>query len=47
LLILGSLQKQKSVYPAKYVVFKIKKPILAISPQGSVVENLLKETDVE
>lgn len=46
LLILGSLQKQKSVYPGKvFEYLKIEKPILAISPQGSVVENLLKETE--
>lgn len=46
LLTLGSREKTKSVFPGKvFEYLRCKKPILALSPKDSVVENLLKETD--
>ncbi|MEA4825939.1 MAG: glycosyltransferase [Clostridium sp.] len=46
LLIVGSGEKNKSVYTGKvFEYLRMGKPILALSPKGSVVENLLKETN--
>lgn len=45
LLIVGKEDKVKSIFPGKiFEYIRMKKPILAISPKGGVVEKLLKET---
>lgn len=45
LLILGPNKKSEAVFPGKvFEYLRLKKPILALSPKGSVVEKLLNET---
>jgi FkbM family methyltransferase len=45
LLIVGPGEKNKSVYPGKiFEYLRLKKPILALSPNGSLVENLINDT---
>lgn len=46
LLIGGIIEKQKSVFPGKvFEYLRMQKSILAISPHGSVIEELLEETN--